>query len=307
MQARGEKLVINLCYVGFNNAGNTYRTNPSAYASGLLAVVKHLKTKYGWTPDYVEVALEADAMSWTGAHVAANLAAAGPALANAGFTPKFVAASTVNGVNARSYFDAVLANPTALRYLAQISYHRYVNPDDKILSQIASRGTAHNKETAMLEWIGATDTTLHKDLKIGNNSAWQQFTLAYPTTDNGAQYYYITGADSGNPQVMMGSRTKRLRQYFKFIRTGAVRVEASSADANFDPVAFRNANGKYVVVVQAKAGGSFSTAGLPAGKYGLKYTTGSQYDVNLPDVTIGGGQAVRGSIPASGVITVYAK
>jgi O-glycosyl hydrolase len=309
VQARGEKLVINLCYVGFNNNGNTYRTNPSAYASATVAVFKHLRDKFGWTPDYYEVILEPDAggMGWTGTHVANNLASAGNALANAGFTPKFVASSTTSGPNARNYFDAVLANSTALKYLTQISYHRYVNADDKILSQIAARGSSHNKETAMLEWIGATDKTLHTDLKIGNNSAWQQFTLAYPTSDNGAQYYYIDNSNPSNPQVHIGQRTKRLRQYFKFIRTGAVRLEASTANSNFDPVVFRNPNGKYVVVVQAATGGSFTIAGVPPGKYGLKYTTSSQYDVDMADVTITTGQALKGSIPASGVITLYGK
>ena len=40
------------------------------------------------------------------------------------------------------------------------------------------------------------------------------------------------------------------------------------------------------VVVKATAGSAFSIDGLPAGSYGIKYTTVSQYDVDLPDVTL---------------------
>ena len=307
LQNRGEKLIVNLCYVGFGNNGNTYRTNPSGYAAGLLSVFRHLQSKYGWTPDYVEIALEPDnaSMAWSGAQVATNLVAAGDALTAAGFTPKYIAPSTTNGPMSRTYFDAIAQNSKALQYLSVLSYHRYVNADATLTASIANRAKAHNKETAMLEWIGATDKTLHMDLKIGNNSAWQQFTLAFPTTDNGAQYYVISGTT--NPVVTMGSRTKLLRQYFKFIRNGAVRVDAVSGNSTFDPVAFRHPNGKFVVVVQASAGGSFSIGGLPAGTYGITYSTPTQYNVSPADVTITAGKAVSASIPSAGVITIYAR
>jgi hypothetical protein len=48
-------------------------------------------------------------------------------------------------------------------------------------------------------------------------------------------------------------------------------------------------------------------AGLPAGRYGIKYTTGSQYDVDLADVMLGSGGVLNASIPASGVVTMYGK
>jgi len=62
-----------------------------------------------------------------------------------------------------------------------------------------------------------------------------------------------------------------------------------------------------VVVVKADAAGSLTIQGLPAGTYGIKYTTSREYDVDLPDVTVGPGQDVHASMPDPGVITVYAK
>lgn len=159
----------------------------------------------------------------------------------------------------------------------------------------------------MLEWIGADYNTLHMDLKFGRISSWQQYTLAYPNQpDNGAQYYQINDSNPNNPVITMGNRTKFLRQYFKFIRSGAKRIEAVSGNPNFDPVAFTH-NNKYVVVVKASAGGSFNIVGLSAGTYGIKYTTNSQYNFDYPDATISAGQLLTTNIPASGVITIYAK
>ena len=46
---------------------------------------------------------------------------------------------------------------------------------------------------------------------------------------------------------------------------------------------------------------------LAAGTYGIKYTTGSRYDFDFPDQTIGSGGIVTTNIPDVGVITIYAK
>src|SRR5690606_3751967 len=105
----------------------------------------------------------------------------------------------------------------------------------------------------------------HKDLTLANVSAWQQYTLAFPSSnDNGGRYYNVDLSNPNNPIITSGSRTKLLRQYFKFVRAGARRIGATSASASFEPVSFINTNGTYVVVVKANSGGSFSVGGLPA-------------------------------------------
>jgi hypothetical protein len=105
----------------------------------------------------------------------------------------------------------------------------------------------------------------------------------------------------------MGRRTNLLRQYFKFVRAGAQRIEALTGTFDFEPLAFINTDGKYVVVVKASGNGVFSVDGLPAGRYGLKYTTDEQYDIDHPDVDLNTGQSLSTSIPAAGVITIYAR
>ena len=106
---------------------------------------------------------------------------------------------------------------------------------------------------------------------------------------------------------MLNDKTKFTRQYYRFIRPGAIRIKSDTQQGVFDPLAFINKNGGYAVVVKCDAGGDFSIGGLAAGNYGVKYTTSSSYDVDLPDQTIGAAQAVVTGIPAAGVLTVYAK
>ena len=316
LEARGEKLYVNLTYVAFtHNMTPGYRyihADPEEYAEFVFATYLHMQREYGFVPDAWEVILEPDnrVEQWNGAVIGRAILAAASKLEANGFTPRFIAPSTTNMSASLQYFDdmaKVLGPAGVSKYVSEISYHRYRGVSDRSLRDIAGRAKQYGINTAMLEHIGSGYEALHQDLKVGNNSAWQQFTLAFPTKDNGAQYYFIDNSNRGNRQVKMGNRTRFLRQYFKYVRAGAQRIEASSDDGDFDPVAFVNQDGRFVLVVKASSGGTFSVDGLPAGRYGTFYTTGSQYDVSTPEITLAGGSLLNASIPSGGVITVYQK
>ena len=111
----------------------------------------------------------------------------------------------------------------------------------------------------------------------------------------------------GTPVIRMGSRTRFLAQYFRYVRRGAVRVEASSQDSQLDPLAFVNADGRFVVVIKARAGRQFTISGLPPGSYAISYTTDDEYGAEGARQTIISGEdVVAATIPGSGVLTVYA-
>jgi hypothetical protein len=158
----------------------------------------------------------------------------------------------------------------------------------------------------MLEHIGSGYEDLHNDLTTGRNSAWQRYILAGDATNKApAAYYKVDTRNPDDPKISLDIGTKFLRQYFRFIHRGAVRIRATAANITFAPVAFINPDGSYVVVVKAGGGGSFIVRGLPSGSYGIKYTTDAQSDVNLPDVMIGERQDLTTGIPTTGVLTVY--
>jgi Glycosyl hydrolase family 30 beta sandwich domain len=313
LRARGERLFINVNYVDFSccrgSSNIRHADSPQEYAEFVLATYLHLRDKYGITPDAWEVVLEPDAgTGWTATQMGRAVAATADRLKANGFVPNFIAPSTTNMANASTYFDEMIQVPGVLRHISELSYHRYAGVSGESLQAIASRAAQHGINSSMLEHIGSGYEDLHADLKIGMNSAWSQYTIgdAWPG-DTGGKYYLVDAANPNQPVVTMGSRTRFLRQYFRFIRSGAVRIGASSNNADFDPLAFINANGSYVVVIKATAGGASTIEGLPAGTFGIKYTTTAQYDIDEPDVTISEGQALDAFIPDPGVITIYAK
>ncbi len=310
LEAKGEKLYVNLNYVDFHDgsaSGFRHRDSGNEYAELLLATFMHIQSKYGWVPDAVEVILEPDNAGWTSSQIGSAIVAAGNHLKSGGFNPTFIAPSAANMQTAIAYFDQLIQVPGVSQYLSEFAYHRYAGVSDSNLRAIGNRATQYGISGAMLEHIGSGYEDLHNDLKLARSSAWQQFALAFPTIDNGAQYLIIDVADPSRPRVNLANQAKFLRQYFKYIRRGARRVEAASNNTSLDPLCFINVNGNYVVVVRTDAGGSFSIQGLPAGTYGVTYTTSVQSDIDTGDTTIGGGQTLSANIPERGVITVYAK
>ncbi len=309
VEARGETFWLNVNYVDFerNDAGFEHYQNPQEYAEFVLATYQHLQTKYGVVPNSWELMLEPDnGTGWFQGPYAAALKAAGDRLLANGFTPNFIGPSTVSCIMFPVYVDAIASTPGAMQYVSEFSYHRYNDCTTASMQQISNRITLHNKKAGMLELIGADYNTLHSDLKQFRNSSWQQYVLSFVDSepDNGAQHYRINNAAS---TFSIQSRSKFLRQYFKFIRFGAQRIDALTGNSNFDPLAFINTNGKYVVVVKAGSGGTFNLYGLPPGLYGIKYTTASQYNVDLADKTVALEQSLTTNIPAAGVITIYAR
>ena len=313
--AKGEHLQINLEYVAFtsqNGAGLQYIHNdPQEYAEYILAVTNYLKTKYNITPDTWEILLEPDNVSqWSGTLIGQAIVATAAKLTANGYQPRFVVPSNSSMANAITYFNQLVAVPGVLPYIKEISYHRYSGVSDANLQIIANLAKQYGLQTSMLEWwdTGNTYKILHKDLKMGLNSAWQQGTLAGLKSNNPkTTLYLIDNTDRNNPTIEIHPKTKFFKQYYKYIRPGAVRIGATSGTANLDPLSFINSNGKYIVEVDALAAGSFTVSNLPAGTYGVKYATANVYDVDNPDVTINTGQKLTTSIPAVGLVTIYQK
>ncbi len=318
LAAQGQRLEINVNYVAFMNQMTAtgcpswlryvHDDSPEEYAEFVLATYLHLQGKYGWVPDYWEVILEPDNTPyWRGTQIGMAVAAAAARLRAFGFRPRFIAPSTADMGNARTYFDAMISVPGVTGNLVELAYHRYGGVTLSNLQAIAARARQYGIGAAMLEHIGSGYQDLHQDLKIGNNVAWQQFTLASVGADNGGSYYVVDASNPSRPTVRLGSRTRYLRQYFRYIRPGAARIEAATTNPTFDPVAFLAPDGSETVVVRAAAGGSFVISGLGGGTYGVRYTVDGLYDMDAGDRTIAAGQTLSVSMPSAGVVTVYRK
>lgn len=318
--ARGETLYVNLCIVDFDDTGYDAENTASEYAFFVNKFVTHFYNTYGFLPDAIETILEPasgqNATNWTAAKVANNLVAAQALLASSGPTGAgsipFIAPSLEAGSLTETWMnDMTTANSAWETHTDQISYHRYSAPDNTTLASFRDVANAFGAYPAMTEKIGASHLDLYDDLISGHGVAWQQFTIAFPYTgwtDIGAEYFEV---NTTTWAVTLNTRTKYLRQYFKYIRAGAVMKGVTNRSTTLLGVPFVNNNGAYVVPVKCTAGGTFDVLGLPAGTYGIRYTTGdgtsapSAYDTALTTQTITAGGAVNVVMPAAGIVTIF--
>ena len=308
VEARGEKLYVLLRYVDFRPSSFEHYQNPDEYAELMQAVFDHINAKYGFIPDGVDAMNEPDQVAgWGATELGRVIARSGVRLAGMGWHPDFVGPSSVNKAAAVTYFDTMMAVPDAARYLNDLSWHCYADTGSNTSATIGATAVKYGVRTSMTECWNTSNThlMLHQELKTSRNASWQLGTIG------GLNGYYEVNTVTG--QATLRPKAKYIRQYYKYIRAGARRIDATTTNTAFDPVAFVNADGRYVVVVKASAGGSFTVRNLPAGTYGIFYTTGpdgltvSNYDVNLPDQAVSAGRALTTSIPNTGVVTVYAK
>ena len=312
LQARGEALFIMLTFTDASTSEFDHKNAPEEYAEFILALYQHMQSKYGFVPDVVEVVNEPDTrrVDWTYAQLGAAVAAAGRRLEAAGFVPRFAVPAAANMSNAVALYDQILLSPGASNYITELSYHRYGGVSGDVLSSIGHRAERDAIGSSMSEHIASGYEALHDDLKIGRANSWMQFALALcgrASADGGAVYYNVIESDSAATEIRPQSRTPFLWQYFRYIRSGARRIEASSTNGRLDPLAFINTNDRYVVVIKAERSASFTIGGLPKGLYGVTHATPGAPDVTRADVDLPEGAKLSASIPDAGVITIFGK
>ncbi len=263
MARHGRTMRLNLCYVAFGTHSGLH-TTAANYADFILAAVQHLDTTYGLVPDTIEIILEPDNGPFldTGAEIGAAVKATGDLLATNGYTPGFIIPSVTNMGNAASLYDSSKAVSGAPAYITMLSYHRYGGVSDVNLAAILSRVNADSVASGMLEHIASGAEDLWADVTKANASLWQQYCLAFPTSDDGAQLFPVI-----SDVATIGSRTPGLSQYFKYVRRGAERIATSSLSTNVRPVAFVNTDGRYAVVIHADATGTYTVGPVPTGAY----------------------------------------
>jgi hypothetical protein len=314
VMARGERFYLVLTVVDFLGANQTRPLDivksPAEYAELMTMAFVHLRRRFGFVPDALEILLEPEttigAAQSFGPDLGRALAAAKARLAARGFAPEFLAPSTAKAGNAPVYFDGAVSAGGKPDW---ITYHRYnLPPTVADLQAIAARATG-GVRSAMLEHIGSGIDDLLADLTLANVSAWMQFSGAFcGTKDNPANpgvYYQVNQSDPSNPRINITNHAKLLRQVFAHVREGAVRVGAVSGDSTLTPAAFVNATGAAVVVVRTSGAKAFTVRGLPAGTYTVTHALdGGAYNVSQPTITKPDGRDVVLDIPGKGALTI---
>lgn len=302
-EARGERLFINLCYVAFTEQiteGAYHHHNPEEYAEFVLATYLHLKDKYGFVPDSWEVLLEPDnnTREWNASVMANAVVAASRRLKENGFTPAFVAPSTMDMASAVPWIEEIARTPGAMENIVEFSYHRYRNSSSDNARKIAEIAKRFGKPTAMLEWWFGYGNyrILHEDVAIAGNASWQGRVLR--------GLFDVRYDDPRAPAVEIAGDTRLNQQYFRYVRFGAQRIGASSTDPeNTRPTAFVNRDGGTVIVIDTTEPTSLTIRDAPPGQYSITYALESGGSAAAIVVTDENGEIVV-DMPGRGVMTI---
>lgn len=299
LAARGEKLVINLCYVSFRD-GRYFQQEPEEYAELILATYQHLQTKYGLVPDMLEVILEPDnsAGAWDGEMMGRAMVATARRLQDNGFTPAFVVPSVKNMDRAIPYLDGIARIPGAMDHVVELSYHRYGGVSLPTLRGIAKRAAELGISTGMTElWFGKADyRVLLQDLMVGNASTFQGRVLQG----------FFDVSKGANPVLTPRAEIPAVSLIYRSVRLGAQRIGAGSTLRGIEPVAFVNADGKQVVAVGTSSAATLRLHGLAPGSYGVAYQL-ARKGGSLTDATVDATGDLVLEMPGAGLIVVSAR
>jgi hypothetical protein len=315
VEARGEKLYVNVNYVDFKwNASNvqgplSHADRAEEFAEFVLVYFQRLRDKYGIVPDAFEVILEPENTErWRGPTIGRALVAAADRLKANGFTPEIVAPSNTSMSNAIQYFDGMIRVPGVLGRLGNFSYHRYRAERLADVRAIRARAKRYGLKTSMLEKVDAGIDVLLEDLVEGDVSSWQQWAAAGKSTnpDNGGYYARVDVSDTLRPVLSFARHTHQLAPVFQLVRRGAVRVGSTSNRADRPSAAFIGADGRVAVIVRVRGrGGRITVRGLPPGGYALRVVGDDHRARDLPAATVGAGAELDLELTDPGVLTIH--
>ena len=315
LEARGEKMYVNVCYVDFGLRGKarqgslSHADNPEEFAEFVLVFFKRLRDKYGIEPDSFEVILEPDnTTQWRGREIGRGLVSVARRLEANGFKPEYVAPSAASMGNGIRYFDEMVKVPGVLQKLGTFAYHRYGKQGTSLVEEIQARARKHGLKTAMLEYLDGDIDVLLEDLLVGHVSSWQQWAAAGKSEWGGSKSFYVFVDDSNpsNVRISVSDLSLHLAQVFRFVRRGAVRIGAISDNAAVISAAFINRDGGQVVILRAReAGGSVRIAGLAAGRYAARFVDNDRRAEDRPPIAINAGETLTLELNRPGVLTVY--
>jgi len=311
LNAQGKSLSITMTYVDFNattfQGSMTHAGNASEYAELMTQAALHLKSKYGLSPDAVEIILEPDnANGWTGKAIGNALVAVQSRLATNGFHPKFIAPSPANGGGTATFLDGIATVTGANALLNTVAYHRYDGAaTDTALPTIRSRAAALGADTAMLEYTEASVTNFFKDMAAGGASAWQMYGAATPSASaSAAKTGYILWKNSANSAVGLTPQFSRMAAVQREVLPGARAYDVSIQQGSDLALDFHNPDGSEVIAVYSQAGSQAQITSAGHGTYAATFAGPNGAAFTTQTIAASGG-VLTVAIPADTVVVLH--
>lgn len=266
--------------------------SPGEYAEYATSLLLYIKNTYGLTADYYCILNEAGNGNpfWETA-VAQMIKVLGPKLGPLGLTTRIQFPEAINANTSWGFINA-LRNDTAIwPYIGLLTYHLY-GTNDPYRTRIRDFGLTRGIPTGQTEYMSLTPAILYDDLTLGGVSVWeiyglssQSFSYSYNRVQKNTQYWVF-------------------RQVLHYVRPGAVRIGATSDDANLKTLAFTKGPRNTVVLINGTGDRRAVITGLPAGDYTASQSIGTSPYQELGVRTVAAGGTLTIDVPSGAVLTV---
>ena len=216
------------------------------FAEHLLANLLYYKTQHGIDLTYAAVQNEPPSGSAADERHRGIIRLLGPRLTAAGLATRLALNEGADTRSAHSQISAVLDEAGVRPHVGLLSWH-VSNVNDPFRALLRDIGGSRAIPTGMTSATGAGFEELLADLTDGNVSIWAPKVLADSgRADAGTGFFTV------NPD---GTSYRRhpdyffFRQFMRYIRPGAVRLETTSNSPDVRAFGFEQANGRVLVLV----------------------------------------------------------
>ncbi len=242
----------------------------------------------------------------------------GPTLAAAGLTTKISCCDATSWDRTATYTSGILADSTAANYLGLVTGHGYWGSPNGMITTPINAGGKHVWQTESSDFGGFTSAW--DDGSNASGFVWADilYNALTKAQVNGYLYWWFAQRNASNADnedlIHMYDTTytvtKRLwafANYSRFIRPGATRIDATSANSNLKITAARNVDGSFAIVVlnaaTAAESVTFSLQNMNVANTATPYLTNATNDTaQQPGISISSG-SFTATVPARSLVT----
>jgi O-glycosyl hydrolase len=225
-------------------------TNPAEYAEWVVVMLRHWRDQ-GLEMPYYSIMNEPGFIRsgiWPGSWMRDVIRILGPRLTAEGLKTKLIVPDDLDAMQALGRLQVILADPQARQYVGAVAYHLYNRGGEAQVKQLAEQFgipvwmTEFSTGDDWFQWATIMQQEIADygasavDYMWGYFGDWDKSQLIRIRTSNGT----YAGFDFNRQYYVMG-------QYSKFVRPGAVRIGATSAESDVKIAAFLSGPNEIVV------------------------------------------------------------
>jgi PKD repeat protein len=272
--------------------------SPGEYAEYAASILLRLRDEHGVPASSYTICNEASYKNAFDYNITVQMAkAVGRRMAELGFNTGIQFPESMSITTASTWLQDSKDDAELWKYVNVISYHLYGGFSDR--TNVSAFAKTKGIMTAQTEFMANNDQAddyLYDDMTLGEVSDWEVFEQGFPIP-----YVYRTSFDRKMHFWLF-------RQFMPYVRPGAVRVDAVSADAMIRPLAFTKNGATTVLLLNTSVGAVSQTVtlnGLLPGEYGISRSINETLPQELGVQTVGTNGQLTVTMAVNAVLTVY--